>query len=280
MATLWWSPFTSQPNVSLQTYAVGNSLTEDSQPHGKGTLLAADSHIGWRTDYHIQTGQPLAFLVANPGTFIAVQPSQWNIALPAVKYGALIAEPWIASTIGAETSAFLTLVASIQSGPSVNPKYFMYETWPQPARWVDPATYQTWWAGDIVDADSTTMTQQLAAMNAVYTRLQATLGKSVYVIPAGSVFNAIDASARAGNIPGVTKADDLYRDPIHMGEVGQFVANCTMFSTLFRRQCNASHATVVAFQDGQGNVRLTDGLAATLEAIVWQVVSNDPRAVH
>lgn len=266
----------------MKTYMVGNSLTEDTGVVFNGPQnIASDLKFAMPSGYHVLHSESLTDIVAAPGSFSEVLPSQWNIALPALARDALCFEPYpTGATLGSEATAAQALVASMQSGPSVNPKFFVYGSWPATTSF-NPG-YQDYWAGAVVDADSTPYTQQLAAVNAVYRRLQTALGASnIWVIPAGDVLNQIDVLARAGSIPGVATVADLYRDTEHLGDVGKYAIGCTVFSTLFRQQANShgNPATLARYTFSQGPT-LTPTIAAQMEAIAWAVVSADPRAMH
>lgn len=237
-----------------------------------------------RTGYQYTAGQSLTNIVASPGVFNQVDPAQWDVALAQHAYDLLSFEPYPnTSTIGSETTAFNTLVSAAQAGPTgSSAKYFVYEAWPQALS--TGGNYQPYWNGSVVNAPSTTFTLQLAAYTDVYTSLQSTLGANIWVVPIGSVFNAIDIEARAGHIAGASAMDDFYRDGQHMGIAGAFVAACTVFTTYFRQQCSPSTTTLNYFiataPNGTSPVVLTSALATQLASIVWSTVSNDPRAFH
>lgn len=270
---------------SITSYSVGNSLTQGYfVDNGRLTALAATVGATWVTKYHIKTSEDLTFIVANPSTFNEVAPSQWNTALPVNAYDTLIFEPFpiapgTPSTIQSELTSFRTLVTSAQSGPSVNPNYFIYETWPQTTKF-NP-TYNSYWAASFTPTTSSQFSQQKATTQLFYQQMQLTLGANVYVIPAGAVFNEIDIEARAGLIPGISSIADLYGDATHMGGAGQFVTVCTVYSTVLRMPVNAPDSILNAYRGGT-NVGpfLTDAMATQFEAIVWSVVSTDPRAIH
>lgn len=218
-------------------------------------------------------GEGLTFILDNPSDITDDTPSPWNVALPANDYDALLLEPYITDTPANAATSFVTLVAAAKSASSA--RKFIYETWPQTANY-SPG-YQDYWNAT---PSGSAFTQQLASYTALYATLQADYGSNLWVIPAGSVFNAIDVAARAGQIAGVSTVADLHRDTIHMGDVGQFVANCTVFSTLFKRQAQPSARTLALYQTGSGSVILTGALMLQLAALVWSVVSADTRAVH
>lgn len=242
-------------------------------------FLAADARAGVLAGFHIRTSHSLTYIVANPGDVSQATPSAWNVALPGNSWNTVSGEPYPdASTIGSETSAFLSLVSAAASGPSVAPRYYLYEAWPS----TDSigSNYQAYWNGQVVDADSTPFTLRLAAENAVYARLQATLGRNIYVIPVGDVLDAVDIAARAGQLPGITSVNDLYRDVNHLGDVGHYAAAVTYLDTVLHRQVRGSPATLTRYKIGDGAVPLTQVLATDMENIAWTVVSTDSRVFH
>jgi hypothetical protein len=246
--------------------------------------LAADGNVGLKLGYHIWHSHTLTDIAATPGTFDEVSPTQWNTALPALARNNFAFEPYgepgTTSTLGSETAAFNTLVASVNSGPTVNPHFFIYEPWTATS---DYTNFQTWWTTPVTQASGTTMILQLGAFNYIYAQLQATLGSNVWVVPVGDVMYQLDIASRASLIPNATKLQDWYRDGIHMGRAGQFAAACTFFSTYFRKPCTPSAATIAlanTLSNGTSPVILDATLAAQIATIVWNVVSTDPRAIH
>lgn len=280
MAACTQSPFTNSA-ATLNAYRVGNSLTMDSSPGVGDVDIAIDANTGLQSGYHIWTGHSLTQIVATPGTFDQVSPSAWNVALPAFTYDLLAFEPYSTSaTIGSETTSFQTLQSAAQT-KSPKARLFEYEAWPDQS--LTAGAYQTYWNGSGTFQPSDGFTMQLGAFNAVYSALQSSYGSNIWVIPVGDVFNAIDVAARAGSIPGAATVDAFYRDTTHMGRAGQFVAACTVFATYYRKQCPVSFAVLFFMNNGNNGtatVVLTPTLASQLSALVWSVVSTDPRAIH
>ena len=93
----------------------------------------------------------------------------------------------------------------------------------------------------------------------------------VRVIPAGQVVYELDRRMRAGEIAGYASAADLYRDPVHMNNVGRFAAGVTTFATLYKQdpaglKCPPKHY-------GGGN-DFTPKLYATIHEAIWTVVTE------
>lgn len=248
-------------------------------------LVAQDTDQGVNIGYHVWHSHDLTDIVATPSTFDEVFPTQWNTALPAQARNAFTFEPYgepgMTDTIGTETAAFESLVASVAGGPTTSPKYYVFEGWPATS---DYAAYQTYWNASVIDADGTPMRQQRGMFSAVYERLQTAVGANVWVAPIGDVFNAIDVAARAGSITGATTVASFYRDGTHMGQAGQFAAACTIIATQLRQPCGTSATTVAAYlaakPNGTSTVTFNLALAQQLSTLVWSVVSTDPRAIH
>lgn len=279
-------PNPSNVSATLNAYQVGNSLSEDAgSPTTVQTAIALDSGFALATNYHIWDGHSLEQIVATPSTFSEVFPSQWDTALPASKRQLFPFQPSnvVPATIGGETAAFQTLAAAALSGPSSpGARFFLYETWPDTTKY---SVYATYWNGAIVDADATPFTLQLAAMNAMYQRLQASaLGAAnVWVVPVGSVFALLDLAARAGAIAGATQVQDFYRDATHMGQAGRLIAAAAFFSTFYRRPASPGASTLAlcqGFDNGASTVTLTQSLATELAGLAWSAVSVDARAMH
>lgn len=252
-------------------YAIGNSLTNDLAL-ALFPSLVANSGNATTIGYHIRAGQPLAFIVANPGNFTFVDPFQWNVALPATQRNFLSMQPYTGSTLGAELDAipqFSAVTASI--APVRN---YIYEGWPATTSF--GSDYQAYWAQPVVDSLSTLSILQREFFEHVCTRARVAFPKT-FIIPTGDVFNRMDIEARAGNIPGAATVADFYRDALHMGTVGRFVAASTFFATMYHKQSTASQATVDLYQAlGGSTLTLTLALAQFLEPIIFSVVQSYP----
>lgn len=241
-------------------------------------MAQQNSGANWLPDYHIHTGNDLTAIVALPGTFTVVSPSQWNVALPAKRYTQMVAEPFNGDTIASESASFLTLAAA---NATPNPTLYVYEGWPTQTNY--GANYQTYFlaAGPFPSANQLTMQQ--GAITAVYNAVVAQYkAPHVYVAPAGTAFANVDVAARAGSIPGATTVADFYRDDQHMGQAGQFVAACAIYSTLFRQQCPTNSHVVAFFTAGGAlpGLALDVPTAQLLAPIVWATIQADPRAFH
>lgn len=259
---------------------VGNSLSEDS---GANTVamqwLAYDTGIAFEMGYHIWHSHDLAQIFATPGTFDEAFPSEWDVALPAIPRSYFTFQPYLSSTLDSQDTAVQNMVSVINSG-SKNPKYFLLEGWPNNTQIA--GNYSSFWNGGGVSTGATAYNSQLANMTYMYAQLHAVYGSKLYVIPTGDVMNSVDAASRAGQFTGASTLSDWYRDGIHMGDAGRFVASCTLVATVLQKPCVVTAATVAKYigDNGTSTVTLTTAMASQISTLVWNVVSTDSRAIH
>jgi hypothetical protein len=97
------------------------------------------------------------------------------------------------------------------------------------------------------------------------------------VVPVGSTLDLLDQRARAGAIPGLSDADQLYADTVHLTNVGAYAIACTWFAVLTGRD-PARLPTTGYEPDGtvQGNHPLTQPLADAIRRAAWEVVATHP----
>lgn len=211
----------------------------------------------------------MAYIRANPTDVSLQQYGTWPVGLPQIPWEFISFQPYTGSTQGAEVAAILAMFSAATLN---NPVALIYEGWPSTVDF--GANYQTWWAQPVVDAPATASILKRQFFEHVCSSVRATLGdRRAFIIPSGEVFNEIDIQARAGKIPGVATVADLYRDAIHMGDVGRFVAASTILATFHQHRTTVA-ANLASFAIGLGTVPLTLPLAQQMEAIVWSVVST------
>lgn len=106
--------------------------------------------------------------------------------------------------------------------------------------------------------------------------------QSIHVIPAGQVMAASARAAEAGQIPGLSRREDLMRknpdgsqDPIHPSDLGNYIVALTHYAVLYHRSPEGlPHALTRA--DGS-SLEIPPDTAAALQRLTWQVVSATPR---
>lgn len=266
--------------VADSIYSIGNSLTNDMVPDYV-PVLAQDSSIQQLTvDYHIRAGSSMSYMVANPGDVTFFRPLVWNAALISTnqQYAFVTMEPYLGadlSTLTSESNAMAQVVNTTLSGASSHAHFYIYEAWPNQA---DTAgNYSSYWMQPaIAGLEQTTQTRQFydRLLDRLNTQFNGVV--SFRVVPIGDVFAKIDQLSRAGQLTGLTNISECYRDALHMGDVGRYVAAATLIATIYQRRPSAGLA-VSYYQFNQGTARLTTELANQLLDVVWSVVSADDR---
>jgi len=255
-----------------RTYRIGNSLTWDSQPKGI-EALAAQRGLQHVEAYHINCGKSLERIWTHPeeicvdvvkpfGTFAGALPNHdWD----AVTFQP---HPGAGSTLATDAARFIDFIAKTrENGRNRDTVFYIYAAWPGKSH----GPYHTTWTRDTPDADDTKTIQTRAYFDHLFRRIRAKTDADVRMIPAGHVVYELDRRMRAGKIPGYRSAADLYRDPVHMNNVGRFTAGLTTFATLYRQdpaciECPPKHYG--------GGKDFTPELYRAIHEALWTVVTE------
>lgn len=273
---LWCMTCASVQASSL--YAIGNSLTNDSYPDGM-QALALDAGLSLNVGYHIRSSASLTYMVAFPADVTLYRPATHDVALVDQAFDAVALQPYNglgSPTYASERGAIITLIERVLQANRAATVFYLYSAWPN---LVDTGgDFNAYWQRPCGVDPQAQPIQSRACYDALLSDLRSYFGNraSVRVIPVGDVLARIDRDAKAGLIPGITDMNALYRDQIHMGEVGRFVAASTVIATLFQQQ-PVSGAALSMFQFNDGVAQLTPTLASQLEGIIWSLVAADER---
>jgi hypothetical protein len=226
------------------------------------------------TDYYINGNYSLRLIVDDPDS-PQNSAGLWPAALPAIARNFFAFQPWptTSNTMATENAAFMTLANAALSSPSVNPRFFHYQTWPSQVRFGD--NYSAYWALPVVNADSTFVVQKKQFHDFFYARILAQLPNTL-LIPAGDVLAEIDRLARLGQVPGISTVFEMYRDVQHLSDAGRFAASSTRLAVMLNRYPTSLN-TRALYAQGLDGAPLTDVLADVIEQVVWAVVSGDTR---
>jgi hypothetical protein len=260
-------------------YSVGNSLTDDCCLDNGIAEFAIQNGLALNQGYHIYHGMALDVIVANPATYSFVSPAEWNQALPGYAWSAVALEPYPSSepsTMADDLAAIEALISATQSGPSVNPVFYIFAAWPAQTS-VGAMSYSDYWYQPVPNSLSqpTVLAHQyfanlLAALNAVY-------GPNVpiAVIYVGDAFAALDQQVEAGNFPGITSVFQFYRDANHLSDAGRLLAGATVYASMYGTNPVGLSAPA-AYMQGYAGVPITPDIVVPLETIAWQVAASTP----
>lgn len=104
----------------------------------------------------------------------------------------------------------------------------------------------------------------------------------IYLIPAGQVMAEVARRAEAGQIPGMTRREDLFavaadgsQDMIHPSDLGNFLVALTHFAVLYHRMPDALPSRLLR-ADGT-SFDIDPAIADALARLTWTVVKATPR---
>ena len=273
---------TSTATAGVQrTYSVGNSLTWDSKPANYGIIADATAGVTTTFGYHIRCGMPLNYIVANP-TEVCVTPTGSGTYEPALSgntWDAISIQPFPGpgSTLATDASAIATFTAL---APTATP--YIYAAWPS-----RPAAGTSF--ADIWDLPSSGLDGQSTILSRDYfedliTRARAAQPSGtpqVRMIPIGEVFVAFEQAINGGSLPTFTSIRDLYRDDLHLANVGRFLASTTAISTIYGIDPRGLSVDGIAdFNSDPASwptdQTITPELKLQLQTMVWDVVSTNP----
>lgn len=100
---------------------------------------------------------------------------------------------------------------------------------------------------------------------------------TIHVIPGGTVMAAVARAAEAGEIPGLTRREELFQpdDTIHFSDIGAYVMALTHYAVLYGRSPVGLPAAL-ARADGSPATSLSPEGALRVQEVVWQVVTGYP----
>lgn len=236
---------TPAPNTftSMAAYFIGNSLSQDTlggSPMGYLgiDMLARQAGFTFEPDgYHINCGQSLATIAEYPTETCEVSTDTGPLAeaLPSDLWDVVTAQPYPGgnSTLLSDETVIADIAASIRSDASL----FVLTGWP------GHSNYRDVWDSSVADTDATPTTHSRAYFDLLMQRLD-TKGVESQLIPTGEVLYRLDGYLREGRIEGMASVSDLYRDQIHLNNIGQWVASVTAASVILGADPDTFHKPI------------------------------------
>ncbi|MEP8548842.1 hypothetical protein [Enterobacter mori] len=218
----------------FRLYSIGNSHTWDLKPDGDLVTMAKANGIDLDNDWHIYCGHNIDNIIHDPeNTCVPPKHNKYKKAINSIAYDAITIEPFFGSTGKAEVDAIESLIDEIRNSKSKNAKIYIYYTWPQnDAKPLDAINYSHVW-----DAPSAPTAKQKnnnsTFVSYLKNRLDADGYKIAGFIPVGDSLDDLDRSAKNGEINNLTGAGNLYRDYLHMNNVGKLFIAKLYISTIF-----------------------------------------------
>jgi hypothetical protein len=92
--------------------------------------------------------------------------------------------------------------------------------------------------------------------------------KVVNMVPVGDALLLLDTEAKAGRVPGIATAKDLFADGIHFTNVGSYLVGCVFYATIYKEDPKD-----LGFV---GYTGVNQALADKIQAIAWSTVDKHP----
>lgn len=256
--------------VAQSNYFVGNSLTYNEvffYVGDKIEMFAQRRGNSHTAGFHWLGGSSLSGIVnswENSQVYSSASPSDYLTRLPQGGLDNLVLQPSINSA-NAELNALNRLANLL---PSNDPtKLYVYATWPSREKDYLP----TWNAPYTNPAVVPDWSPSSAYFSHIVNQFRASQpARDVYMIPAGEVLAEVQRRVDAGTLTGLTSADDLYHDNLHMDFDGMYLIGLTMYATLFKDDPRGIGIPAMFTQ------YVTPALATQLENLVYDVVWANP----
>jgi tetratricopeptide (TPR) repeat protein len=265
-----------KPLKAVRAYFLGDLRTETIRPKSIAELAKAR---GQDFVFGRQTIAPLSWLWSHPDDGATEEPfGKHRSALAQHEWDVLVLQPADRMLEGDDESDLPVCKRFAESAlkKSPNVQVAVLSCWPSredkngavekidfPARW--NREFNGGWGGRTFETRD------------YYEKLAAGLRKSVpqlkrpvIVIPVGDVMMELDKRAKAGKVPGLKDADQLYRDKVQLSDVGAYAAACTVYATLLRTSPVGLPAEPYGLTDAK--------LARAVQEAAWDVVRTHPSA--
>ena len=92
---------------------------------------------------------------------------------------------------------------------------------------------------------------------------------SFYMIPVGHVMQKLDQLMMGGLVPGYGRITDIYKDTIHLDNIGSYIAATTFYATIFKQN-------PVGLPVPSEYQPISNNLATIIQDAVWNTVTTIP----
>ncbi|WP_182033895.1 Ig-like domain-containing protein [Vibrio diabolicus] len=269
---------TIEVNVSqYKLYSIGNSHTWDLEPKSSLVSLAKDMGVELQNDWHINCNSSIEDSVRDPQrTCVSSKHGNYLSAINSEAYDAITIQPFFGTTGAREVEAIKTLVSQIKSSASSSAKIYIYYTWPRnDEQSLNDLNYSSTWSKTYYPHDQF---ENLNKDFIIYLKEElekSDLNISGY-IPAAETLNDFHSLAKEGKIGQYQGSGYLYRDNLHMNNVGKYIAGQTMVATLFGHlELSETPPTGYQVTGARGDKKVDTELTRTIKALVSNRVKKE-----
>ncbi len=288
-----------RPTEPVRVYFIGNSVTDTVQYPALAKLAESrEQTIVWGR--HMIPGAPLEWIHSHPDSGFMQEPfSYYPKALGEFPWDAISVQPFDRHLYSGQDSddqddhgdvAMIRDFAKRAAEQNPEVQVYIYARWPRitvagkgldfnkidydpnrPGSGADLSkadSYASRWNAEYTGGwDATNETrdyfdQLLSEVNA-HTPF---LNRPAKLVPVGEVMYELDRKMIAGEVPGYSSIYQLYRDGIHLGELGSYLVACTYYATLMKQSPVGLPTEPYGEMDAN--------IAKIIQQTVWQVVSS------
>lgn len=252
---------TASARDAASVFFVGHSLVNFHMPAMLDDIarsMGVDHHYGAQ----IGVGAPLHWIWDHPED---TDGDDAHVALPSGDYDVLVVTELIPigeHVMYSDTVEYVRRFYELAMSGDPETQVYFYETWYSVE---DPA-----WSENIA-ADRAIWESVIDDVNAAVT------GPDMLLVPGGTAMARLVERIEAGDLPGLDSRLDLYVDPIHLTDAGNYFIALVQFATIYRQSpVGATAATMSRF--GEPFEAPEPEAARVMQEIAWDVVRHDPRA--
>jgi hypothetical protein len=280
-----------QSNQSLRVFFVGNSLTDTiNYKKFEQSVKAGGDSITWGR--HTGPGATLDGLYKpnEKGELYGIAEEPYGKspnALAKFQWDVITLQPFDRPLLNNEDGKEIGDVLNVRGflklmvEKNKDAQVYLHAHWPRRWAWNEtaetakPFDYSAHWdkpysGGWEVYKDNSYEAREFYEKLMEEANKESPLSKPILIIPAGEVIYEFDKAAKAGKIPGMTSANDLYTDHIHFGDKGAYLTALTFYATIYQKPPTSISTKIYGFDNPEFEKIAQD--------IVWQVVSTYPHS--
>jgi YVTN family beta-propeller protein len=297
------NPQTVNPINSLRIYYIGNSVTDIINYGALATRLVENLDVNTvQWGRHMIPGAPLDYIRDNSTDGFMESPyGYWPTALNNYAWDILSLQPFDRQIVASDGSDIgdldqITNYAQLAAAQNPNTQVYIYARWPRitinngQGVDFDITDFDPTVPGSGVDASSGQIDDYNVRWNGIYTggfnnnetanffqslvtQVRTTtpfLNKPVLLVPVGYVFADLHQQMQNGNIENYSDIHQIYKDAIHLTEIGSYIVRMTYYATIMKK------SPVGLSSENIEN--LSPAFVQQIQETVWRIVRNHPLA--
>lgn len=255
--------FLNQPlfaGKGMKVMAIGHSLVNHDLPYCLDHLAKNAKKKGHVTDQQVTNGAPLKWNWLHPDKAEGVN---GKISLSKKKYDMLIlttASPIQQHIKWSKPEKYGELFSKIALKKSKSCQIYFYLTWPthEAKEWK-----QKGWLSELKEDR-----KQLEGLaKNLQKKLKAR--KKVKIIPASLAILKLKESINKGKVSGLKSINDIFKDEIHMNNVGNYFIACVWYSSIYAKSSEGL-SSIIPGRYGEAFIDIPKKQATALQKIAWE----------